>query len=242
MRKNLRLFGINSVKERLAVHPATVMQVYINESSENAYFKKLCKQQGVLFKFVPGYAFDKMFRGINAQGIAADVTPFLYVDYDLFFEQESQPTIVFLDRLTDPQNLGSIVRSLACFGDIVIVLPCHHSVEVTEAVLRVANGGENYVPIAKVSNLSQAIAKAKKHGYWIAASVVGDGENICETTLPVPVGLVVGSEGGGIRDGLLKNVDVKLSLPMSGASISFNAAIATAVLCYEITRQKALQR
>ena len=145
--------------------------------------------------------------------------------------------MLFLDNLNDPQNLGSILRTTACLGGFAVVLPRHDSVEVTEAVLRVAQGGENYAPVAKVANLSVAIEKAKKAGYWIAGAVTEGGEDITKAKLNFPLGIVIGSEGKGIRQGLIGHLDMKLTLPMRGAGLSFNAAVAAALFCYEIIRQ-----
>jgi 23S rRNA (guanosine2251-2'-O)-methyltransferase len=143
-----------------------------------------------------------------------------------------------MDNLNDPQNLGSILRTSACLGGFSVVLPRHDSVEVTEAALRVAQGGENYVPVAKAVNLALAIEKAKKAGYWIAGAVLEAGEDLKKSKLNFPLGIVIGSEGKGIRPGLMKILDIRLSLPMGGAKLSFNAAVAAALFCYEVARQR----
>jgi 23S rRNA (guanosine2251-2'-O)-methyltransferase len=115
-------------------------------------------------------------------------------------------------------------------------------VSVTEAVLRVASGGENYVPIAKVANLNNAIQRAKDKGFQIAGAVVKGGQCITDVQLPRLLGLVIGSEQNGIRDIIKRSLDMELSIPMASDTISFNAAHATAILCYEITRQKKSSR
>jgi len=143
-----------------------------------------------------------------------------------------------LDNISDPQNLGAIIRSLACFGRFGVVFPKHDSCEVNETVLHVASGGENYVPISMVTNLSSALIEAKKSGYWISGAMVKGGEDVRQVKLPFPLCLVLGSEGKGLRPGIEKQLELKLSLPMKGAGLSFNVSVACAIFCYEIDRQQ----
>ena len=104
----------------------------------------------------------------------------------------------------------------------------------TEATLRVACGGENYVPVALVTNLAQASEQAKKAGYWIAGAVPAKGTPIHQVDWPRPLAVVLGSEGEGIRPGLEKHLELKFSLPMPGAALSYNVATAAAMIAYEL--------
>jgi len=162
------------------------------------------------------------------------------MDYSDLLDQAKKKglSLLFLDNLKDPQNLGAIIRSIACLGDFAIVLPKKESVGVTETVFRVASGGDNYVLISRVPNLSSAIAIAKNQGFWIVGSVVEGGEDLLEKPLPFPIGLVVGSEQKGIRDVVKKQIDIKITIPMKQPRLSLNAAQATTILCYEIAKQK----
>ena len=102
-----------------------------------------------------------------------------------------------------------------------------------------ASGGENYVPIATTNNLSPVIDKAKELGYWIVGAVVDkEGEDIATVSLPFPLGVVLGSEGTGIRKGIEKRLDIRACIPMRGAPLSFNVSMACAIFCHEITKQK----
>ena len=110
--------------------------------------------------------------------------------------------------------------------------------DVNETVLRVASGGENHIKISKVTNLVKVTNKAREKGINVAGAVVEGGADISKTKLSFPMLLVIGSEGKGIRPGLLKTLDAGLTIPMRGADLSFNAAIASALFCYEINRQR----
>ena len=119
-----------------------------------------------------------------------------------------------------------------------IVLPTTESVSVTESVLRVACGGENYVRVARVANLGNAIDRAKKMGFWIIGTVVEGARSLCESPLRFPLGLVMGSEEKGVRDVIRKRLDLEVMIPMKNLRMSLNVAHATSMVCYEIIRQK----
>jgi len=174
------------------------------------------------------------------QGVIAQVDQFEYANFhDLLNKpKDKQLSFIFLDEINDPQNLGVIIRSAACFGGFAIVIPKHDACPVNDTVLHVASGGENFVPVSCVTNLTKALIEAKRCGFWATGAVVEGGEDIKKVDLPHPVCLVMGSEGKGIRKGLVSHLELKLSLPMVGASLSFNVAIACAIFCHEIVKQR----
>lgn len=237
----MKIFGKNTVIERMRALPRSVRKVFIEQGHADAsYFFQKARQWGI-----PIYSLDKnkmikLTRNINAQGILADVEDFAYIPFDDLLESaiKKKTTLVFLDNLKDPQNLGSILRTLACLGAFAVVLPKKESVEITAAVSRVACGGENHVPVAKVANLSQALIKAKGSGFWVAGAVADGGEDIFDIDFSFPLALVIGSEQKGIRGVVEKHLDIKITIPMHNVRLSFNAAQAAAMVCYEITKQK----
>ncbi len=225
----------------MRAQPHSIRKIYIEEGfRDTAYIRKKAQPHGIPVFVVTASQLLKMGRTQNAQGVMVDVDDFAYTPYDELLETALQKKRcpLFLDGLNDPQNLGAIIRSLACLGKFSVVLHTHGSVDITESVLRVASGGDNYVPVAKVSNLAQAIGKAKEKGFWIVGAVVDKGQSIFETTLPHPAALVVGSEQKGIRENIIKILDVPVTIPMAQGTLSFNVAQATTIFCYEITRQK----
>lgn len=237
----MKLFGKNPVMERLRSNPQSIRKIFIQQGMPEAgYIYKKAKQHGIPVIVIPGARLANINRTRNTQGVLVDVEDFAYASYEELLETawSKKRTFVFLDRLNDPQNLGAIIRSLGCLGGFAVVLPTHDSASVTEAVLRVASGGDNYVPVAKVANLTNAIKAAKESGYRIAGAVVEGGENLFEASLPYPLGLVVGSEQKGIRDVVRRFLDLELTIPMAFNTLSFNVAHAAAIFCYEIARQK----
>lgn len=237
----MKLYGKNSVIERLRVNPQSVKKIYIQQGlNDVAHIRKKAKQHSIPVFSVPPSKLLKMARSKNTQGVLGDVTDFDYVPYDELLDKalKKNKSLLFLDGLNDPQNLGAIMRSVACLGGFSIILPTHRSVKITESVLRVASGADNYIEIGQVSNLKNAIKTAKDKKFWIAGAVAEKAKVLYETALSFPLGVVIGSEQKGIRDIIRKELDMELTIPMSQSTLSLNAAHATAIFCYEIKKQK----
>ena len=205
-----------------------------------AYIRKKCQQWGISVTTVPHSKIQRLAQNLNTQGILADIDDFVYVGLDDLLEHalDKKRIPVFLDNLNDPQNLGGIIRSCGALGVFDIVLPTTESVSVTESVLRVACGGENYLSVARVANLGNAIDKAKKMGFWMIGTAVIDARSLTEVVLQFPLGLVMGSEEKGVRDIIRKRLDLEVMIPMKNQRMSLNVAHATSMVCYEIIRQK----
>ncbi len=239
--KKVKLYGKNPVIERLKSNPKSVKLVLIEQGHpDTAYVHKKCHQWGVPVSSVPYTKIQKLAQNVNSQGIIADIEEFPYMDFPDLLEKalEKKWSLLFLDNLTDPQNFGGIIRTCGSLGDFAIVIPTTESVSVTESVLRVACGGENYTTISKVSNLGNAIDRAKKEGFWIVGTAVKEAKNTPEVKFQFPIGLVMGSEEKGVRDIIRKRLDTEVMIPMKHERMSLNVAHATAIMCYEITRQK----
>ena len=236
----MRLFGKNPVIERLKANPKTIKRVLIEQGhADTAYIHKKCHQWGISVASVPRSQTQRLANNLNTQGVLAEIEDFPYQPFEDMLETawEKKQTIVFLDNLTDPQNLGGILRTCGSLGDFVIVLPTTGSVSVTESVLRVACGGENYLSVAKVSNLANAIKQAKEKGFWIIGTTVKDAKKITGVAINFPAGLVLGSEDKGVREIIRKKLDCEVVVPMKNERMSLNVAHAAAILSYEITRQ-----
>ncbi len=233
------LYGKNSILERLKANPASIRRVYIQDNFKAPQISDLLISRKIPIKRVNERELSRIKRADRLQGIVAEVDKFRYTPFEELLHKgvEQGLSFILLDGLNDPQNLGTIIRITACFGSLALVIPEHGSVDVNETVMHVASGGENFVPISMVTNLSTALIKAKKAGYWSVGTVVEGGQDINRTSLPFPLCLVLGAEGKGIRYGIQKHLDLKVSLPMKGAQLSFNVAMACAIFAHEIGRQ-----
>ena len=236
------LYGRNSVYERLKVNPHSIKMVFLQDNIELPHIEKLARKNHIPVERVSIRQLGKLKHAKDLQGVVVKVDNFNYISFDDLLDRPKgkQLSLIFLDRLHDPQNLGVIIRTAACFGGFAIVIPRFNACEVTEAVLHVASGGENFVPVAMVSNIAGAVIKAKKAGYWIMGGILSDEtQYINEVSVPFPVGLVLGSEGEGVRPGVEKQLDIKVRIPMKGAKLSLNVAMASAIFCHEISKQRA---
>jgi 23S rRNA (guanosine2251-2'-O)-methyltransferase len=241
MAKNsMFLYGKNSVLERLNANPQSIKRIFVQENFDAPEIMKIIKSSSIPFKYVTENDLIRIKRAERLQGIVAEANKFTYTPFkELLYRHSEKPlTFIFLDSINDPHNLGSIIRILACLGGFAVVLHKHGSCEVNDTVLHVASGGENFIHVSMVTNLSAALREAKDAGYWVVGTVVEGGEDLSKVSLPFPLCLVLGSEGKGIRHGLHKQLDLKVSLPMSGAPLSFNVAMACAIFSYEIAKQR----
>ncbi len=234
------LYGKNSIHERLKVSPESIRQIFVQENFNGPHIMKLVKTSKTPCKKVSEKELLRIKQADRLQGIVAEVNKYQYTSFEESLRTgiERRLSYIFLDSLNDPHNLGSIMRIAACFNGFTLVIPEHGSCEINETVIHVASGGENYVPVCRVTNLSSALMKAKKAGYWAVGTVVEEGQDINTTALPFPLCLVLGAEGKGIRYGIQKHLDMKINLPMKGARLSFNVAMAFSIFAHEIAKQR----
>lgn len=234
------LYGKNSVLERLRANPSSIKRVLLHENFNASHIINKIKSKKIPMVRLNEKKFSRIKHVDRIQGIIAEVDKFLYTPFNTLLNKAKKKriTMIFLDSINDPHNLGSIIRSLACFGKFAVVIPNHSACGVNETVLHVASGGENFVPVSMVSNLSNALIAAKKAGFWAVGTVLEDAESINDVKLPFPLCLVLGSEGKGVHQGLINQLEVKVKIPMKGSSLSFNVAMACAIFCYEIAKQR----
>ena len=234
------LYGKNSVLERLKVNPKSIKKIFLQENFNAPHILDAIKSTNIAVRRVTEKELTRIKHADRLQGIVAQADNYKYTPFEeLLHSPESKNlSFIFLDSINDPHNLGSMIRIAACFGSFAVVIPKHSSCEVNDTVIHVASGGENFIPVSMVTNMLTALLKAKKAGYWIAGTVVEEGADINKVDLPFPICLVLGSEGKGIRHGIKKHLDLKLSLPMRGAALSFNVAMACAIFCHEIAKQR----
>ena len=238
--RGMNLYGRNSVYERLKAEPGSVNKLLLQENIELPHIERLARKNSIPIERLSARMLGKIKNVKDLQGVVAKTEEFVYADFKKLISQEDKKlSFLFLDGLNDPQNLGVIIRTVACFGGFAVVIPSHNACGVTESVIHVASGGENYVPVAMVSNICDALMKAKKAGYWIMGGILDEEvQEISKISMPFPLGLVLGSEGKGVRHGVEKQVDIKARIPMKGAELSFNVAMACAIFCYEIAKQR----
>ena len=233
------IYSRNAVYEALRARRRDIFKLQVAEGAqEKGRLKEvldLANQRRIPVERVPRGRLDKVHP--NHQGLTAEVSGYPYTDFLDVLEtartKGEQPFILLLDSLQDPQNFGSLLRTAEAVGVHGVVIPLAHTVEVTPAVVNASSGASEYLHVAR-SNLAQAIEALKEENVWVVG-LDQDGEAVGEKNrrhLTGSVGLVVGSEGEGIRPLTRSKCDIVLRLPMGGQIESLNAAVAGSVVLY----------
>lgn len=202
---------------------------------------KEAKKTDCIINFVKKERLDQLSKTGRHQGVIAYVAAYKYSQVEDMLETAKErneaPFLILLDGIEDPYNLGSIIRTANQAGAHGIIIPKRHAAGLTPVVAKASAGAINYMPVAKVTNLVKVIEDLKKKGMWF---VCGDmsGETMYNLDLNGSIGVVIGSEGGGVSRLIREKCDLIASIPMSGNTGSLNASVAMGILSYEIVRQR----
>ena len=195
----------------------------------------MAKNAGIIVQTVERSRLDQITR--NHQGMIAFASAFAYSNLDEILntakERNEAPFIVILDKITDPMNLGAIIRSAACVGAHGVMVQQHRAVGLTPSAVRASAGAVEHVKVARVTNINQTIRELKSQGIWVYAADV-KGEDYRKVNFSGACALVIGSEGEGISQLTLDLCDQAVSIPMSGVIDSLNASVAAGILLYGI--------
>lgn len=198
---------------------------------------RLAQDAHVVVDEVPRILLDDLTRGANHQGVAADASPYPYASLDEVVEREG--TVLVLDHLQDPQNLGTLLRAAEAAQVAGVVIPQDRAVAVTAAVVNASAGAVEHLIVAKIPNLARALEELKSSGRWvIGLDRTSTSVDLFSADLPTPIALVVGSEGSGIGPNIARRCDVTISLPMRGRIESLNAATAGSIVLFELLRRE----
>ena len=235
------LAGRNPIREALkAGRPVEKLLVASGELSGAAHeIIRLAREAGAVVQQVDRARLDQIYPA--HQGMLAYVAAAAYVPLEDILaaaaEKGEDPFLILLDGITDPHNLGAIVRSAECAGAHGVVIPERRAAGLTPAAAKAAAGALNHMPIARVKNLNRAIEELQAQGVWVVGTAM-EGEDALKADLTVPITLVIGSEGEGIARLTLDKCDRTVSLPMLGRIESLNASVAAGILMYEVVRAR----
>ena len=234
--------GKNAVLEALK-NDVTINKLMVqNNLSDNASNQiiKLAKDKGIRIDFVSKDVLDKKTRNRH-QGFICDTTDFEYAEVEDIFKKASDlnedPFIVVLDGIEDPHNFGAIIRTCECAGVHGIIIPEHRACAVNDTVVKTSAGASANMLIARVGNINNCLDVLKKQGVWVYCLETG-GKEMTTLNLKVSIAVVVGSEGKGVSKLTRENCDDTVSIKLKGKVNSLNASVATAVVVYEIVRQR----
>ncbi|MCK8827997.1 23S rRNA (guanosine(2251)-2'-O)-methyltransferase RlmB [Natroniella acetigena] len=204
--------------------------------------QQLTKQAGVYIERVSKNDLTNLADSHAHQGVIAFAEPLSYWKLDRLISHAKQetdsPVLVLLDELKDPHNFGAILRTANAAGAQGVIIPSRRSVGFSPVVAKASAGAVEYLPVAQVTNLARTIEQLKEEGFWIAGADVAGKQLHYQADLTGALGLVIGSEGSGLRRLVREKCDFLVKLPMQGQVDSLNASVAAGVLLYETVRQQ----
>ena len=202
----------------------------------------LAKERGIILQFVERSKIESIAGGLRHQGVLAYVAPVAYAELeDILAKAEAAgepPFLLLLDELEDPHNLGALLRTADATGVHGVLIPKRRSVPLTATVAKTSAGAVEYVPVARIGNISQTLKALKEKGFWVAGADMDGSQNYYEADLTGPLVLVVGSEGKGMGRLTKEQCDFIVKMPMVGKINSLNASVAGSILMYESMRQR----
>ena len=242
--KELKIFGLRPVIEAIESN-RPIDKVWIAKSSNSKLHADLTsklRKNNIPFNLVPKQALERKLRGKNHQGVYARISPIEIIPIDKMIQNELKkevdPIYLLLDGVTDPRNFGAILRSANATSVNGVIICSSSSAPINEDVLKASSGAIFNVPISKVNNLKDAIYLLKENNIEIMGLEQKAKKLIYDINLKKPLALLIGSEEKGISKGILKMVDQKTKIPMTGTVESLNVSVAVSIALFEVLRQR----
>ena len=236
--------GRNAVIEALRAGTA-IDKIYLAKGDTDSalgHIANTARANGVVVVNADRRKLDEMSRTHAHQGVIAVAAVREYASIEDIFqraeEQGEAPLIVLCDELSDPHNLGAVIRTAECAGAHGVVIPKRRSAGLTAIVAKTSAGAVSHIPVARVPNLTALMKELQKRGVWIFGAEMNGNTSLYEADLKGPAAIVIGSEGSGMSRLVAETCDFTVSIPMKGKINSLNASAAAAILLYEAVRQR----
>jgi 23S rRNA (guanosine2251-2'-O)-methyltransferase len=245
MTHDFYIYGRNAVIEQLRNNPKNLKRILIKDGLKDRVLdeiRKLAQAGRVAVQPTDEKEIAKILKDdVAHQGVIALSKPFEYTSFDEWVataDMTKLPTVLILDHIQDVSNLGAIIRSATGAGVDAVIVAELNQAPITSAVYKTSAGTVGRIPVIQVGNLNQTIEKLKKKGFWVAGLGMEGATNYWEYTFDTPTAIVIGNEGDGMREKTGEHCDVILSIPMMNQVESLNASVSSALVCYEIMRQR----
>lgn len=240
------IYGVNPTIELLRSGRRRCHEIFIAEGRKQATVDKLVRlaeDRKIGISFVKREEMARLTKTEKNQGIAARVDDYPYAVLEEVvansLSDSNKSFFIILDGITDPQNLGSVIRTAHLLGVSGVIIPRDNSAEVTPAVVKASAGATEYLPVAQVTNIANTINYLKEQGIWVAAAVADSEKSIYnEDFASYSFAIVLGAEGKGVRRLVRERCDMGLNVPMEGRLDSFNVSVAAALIMGEVARQR----
>ena len=236
--------GRNALTEALK-SGRTIDKVYVADGDTDKALVRLAaqaKQAGAVIVKTDRRKLDQLSPTGAHQGVIASVAAHDYCSVQDILDRAAQrgeaPLLVICDELSDPHNLGAILRTAECAGAHGVIIPRRRSVGLTAVVAKASAGAVEYLPVAKVANIANTIEELKKQGVWVYGTAADADTELYQADLREPAAIVIGNEGEGMSRLVAQHCDQLVRIPMRGQISSLNASAAAAILLYEAVRQR----
>ena len=236
--------GRNAVLELLE-SGKDINKIFVEKGEKHGSIHKIiamAKERRIIIVEKEKRQMQEMAQNQNYQGVIAIVPPFEYCEIEDILEEEEKrnedPFVLILDGIEDPHNLGSIIRTAETAGVHGIIIPKRRAAAVNSTVAKTSVGAVEYMKIARVTNISDAIDKLKRAGLWICGTDINTEKYYYNQDLTGPIGIVIGNEGSGMSEKVRKNCDFLVKIPMKGKVTSLNASVSTGIVIYEALKQR----
>ena len=239
------IYGMNPVLEALRSERQALNKIILAEGKEGGgirLLRQLAREKEIPVQVSPKEGLDRLAGTGHHQGVLGFTAALSYSTWEDLLDRagsaQGKAIVLVLDSIEDPQNLGSLIRTAEACGVKGVILPKDRAAGITPAVVKASSGAAAHLPIVRVTNLASTLEELKKQGFWIVGADSRAEKSLYDLKFDMKVGVVIGSEGKGVRPLLLKKCDYTISIPMRGKVSSLNAAIAGAVILFEILRQQ----
>lgn len=244
MTHDFYIYGRNAVMEQLAHHPKNLRRIFLKNTLKGADTERIRAQalkEKISVVMVDDQEIKKMLQDdVNHQGVLALSKPFEYTNFDEWInstDMKTMPTLLILDHIQDVANLGAIIRSATASGVAAVIVAELNQAPITSAVYKTSAGTVGRIPVIQIGNINQIIEKLKKIGFWIVGLGMNGSTDLWRYTFDTPTAIVVGGEEG-MREKTEEHCDTIISIPMEYGVESLNASVSSALVCYEIMRQR----
>lgn len=241
-KEKVYLYGRHALTEALLAKPEVIKKAFLAPEVDDARLRTLLAEHAIaVAELGKGAANETVGKDTTHQGVIAVMDPDkLLVSFDAFVENldlSKNPAVAVLGEVQDPHNVGAIIRSAAAFGLSAVLIPEHNQAGITGAVVKTSAGMVFRIPLVTIGNVNTTLRTLKEKGFWIYGLDMEGSVALADEKFDAPAALVVGNEGGGIREKTLATCDITLSIPMHARTESLNAAVSAAVVFYEWSKK-----
>jgi 23S rRNA (guanosine2251-2'-O)-methyltransferase len=238
------VYGVEPVRELAGAAPAAMRVLHVRRGDEGrfAHIIESVRAAGGRIAGADDEQLDRLAgSGARHQGIIAELREYPYVSIDAVTAERPDP-LVLVDGVTDPRNLGALLRSAEGAGVRAVILARDRTASITPAAIKASAGAWVHLKIARCGNVARTLDELKEAGYWIAALAPGGGVSLYDLDAARKLAIVIGSEDRGVREIVKKRADFVVGIPMRGRVQSLNVSVAAAVALFEIARRRAMAK